>query len=71
MDYSAVEVSAETIVARSVGLPWMPSLKSGILAGVGEIAALIAVTIANVHWRRGPAARAIPGGTPAAAPPTA
>jgi hypothetical protein len=28
-----------------VGMPWMPSLKSGILAGVGEFAEDIAVRI--------------------------
>ena len=35
-----------------VGMPWMPSLKSGILAGVGESARHIVSNIAEVDWYR-------------------
>lgn len=35
-----------------VGMPWMPTLKSGTLAGVGEFARHIASTIASVGTRR-------------------
>jgi putative flavoprotein involved in K+ transport len=36
-----------------VGMPWMPSLKSGILPGVGEFAGHVAATIADAATRRG------------------
>jgi putative flavoprotein involved in K+ transport len=41
-----------------VGMPWMPSLKSGILVGVGESAAHIASSIATADVGRGPVAAA-------------
>jgi len=36
-----------------VGMPWMPSLKSGVLAGVGEFAGHVASAIADAAARRG------------------
>jgi putative flavoprotein involved in K+ transport len=36
-----------------VGMPWMPSLKSGILPGVGEFAGYVAAVIADAAARRG------------------
>jgi putative flavoprotein involved in K+ transport len=42
-----------------VGMPWMPSLKSGILAGVGEFAAEIAEQVISA----GRAARVVPTGS--------
>jgi putative flavoprotein involved in K+ transport len=42
-----------------VGMPWMPSLKSGILAGVGEFAAEIAAQVISA----GRAARVVPTGS--------
>jgi putative flavoprotein involved in K+ transport len=41
-----------------VGMPWMPSLKMGLLAGVGEFAAHIAshIDAADVAGRSGTAA---------------
>jgi putative flavoprotein involved in K+ transport len=50
-----------------VGMPWMPSLKSGILAGVGEFAEQIASRIAGTGPRRESAGGSATAAVPAAA----